>query len=80
MSNLTGGSVKAANPIFNLFLIVFLGLVGLGLALSWKATNLIASEYQEFPQSQKMLKIKDGNFKTRLTKFNQINKLDNYEN
>ncbi len=71
MSGLTGGGVNSQNPILNLCLIVFLGLVGFGLALSWKATHLLASEYQEFPESQKMQKIKNNNMRIKLTKFNQ---------
>ncbi len=61
MSNLAGNSVASQNPIFRFCLIAFLGSVGLGLVLSWRATSFITSEYQEIPQSARMVKIKNMN-------------------
>jgi hypothetical protein len=45
--------------------------VGLGLVLSWRATSFLTSEYQEMPQSARMIKIKNMN---KLTQENLLNK------
>lgn len=63
MSDLAGSNINSQNPILRFCLIAFLGSVGLGLVLSWKATHLVASEYQDIPQSAKMMKIKNHNLK-----------------
>jgi hypothetical protein len=61
MSAIAGRSVNSQNPILRFCLIAFLGSVGLGLVLSWRATSFLVSEYQEMPQSARMVKIKNNN-------------------
>jgi hypothetical protein len=63
MSEIAGNGVSSQNPILRFCLIAFLGSVGLGLALSWRATTFLTSEYQEMPQSAQMIKIKNHNLK-----------------
>lgn len=61
MSGLTGGGVKEPNIILRFFMIIFLGLLGFGVALSWKSSYILASEYQDMPISKKQLEIKKKN-------------------
>ena len=61
MSGMVGSGVKEPNFVLRFFAIIFLGTLGLGITLSWRASILMAAEYQEIPTSRKMLELKKKN-------------------
>lgn len=61
MSGLTGYSVGQPNYFLRFFAIIFLGLLGMGIVLSWRSSLLFAAEYQETPVSRQTLEVKKQN-------------------
>jgi uncharacterized membrane protein len=61
MSGLTGYSVGQPNYFLRFFAIIFLGLLGMGIVLSWRSSLLFAAEYQEAPISRQTLEVKKQN-------------------
>ncbi|MEK7618048.1 MAG: hypothetical protein AAB410_02785 [Patescibacteria group bacterium] len=63
MSGLIGEGVREPNIVLRFCIIIFLGVLGTGIVLSWKASVLMAAEYQEMPKTRKNLEIKKSNQK-----------------
>jgi len=61
MAGLTGSRVGEPNIILRFCLIIFFGVLGLGIALSWRTSVLVASEYQEMPTTKQSLDLKKKN-------------------
>lgn len=61
MTGLTGNRIKEPNFVLRFCVIIFLGGLGFAIALSWRASLLMAVEYQELPISKKMWEIKKKN-------------------
>lgn len=61
MSGIAGSRVNEPNIFFRLFAIIFLGTLGLGVALSWRASIIMAAEYQEIPVTKKTREIRKKN-------------------
>ncbi|MBI3232278.1 MAG: hypothetical protein HYZ51_04330 [Candidatus Doudnabacteria bacterium] len=61
MSGIAGSRVREPNIFFRLFAIIFLGSLGLGIVLSWKASIIMAAEYQEMPVSKQTREIRKKN-------------------
>lgn len=61
MSGLTGYSVGQPNYFLRFFAIIFVGILGAAIALSWRSSLLLAAEYQEVPVTKKSLEVKKQN-------------------
>lgn len=61
MSGIAGSGVREPNIVLRFCILIFLGTLGMGIALSWRSSLLLASEYQEMPTTKKTLDIKKRN-------------------
>ncbi len=58
---IVGYGVKDPNYLLRFSIIVFCGIIGFGVALSWRASLLVAADYQDIPVSHEQLKVKKEN-------------------
>ena len=63
---ITGSSVNDPNYILRFSVIVFSGIILFGVAISWRASLLMANDYQEMPITHEQLKIRKENEQKRL--------------
>ena len=64
--SLLGSGVSNPNYVLRFCGIVFIGIIGLGVALSWRESLLLASEYQDLPVTHQEIRIKKANKKLQL--------------
>ena len=63
---LIGSSVNNPNYLLRFCLLVFVGVISVAVALSWRSQLLFAAEYQDLPVTHQQLKIKKENEKEQL--------------
>lgn len=58
---IVGDGVRDPNFRLRFFAIIFIGLIGFGIAMSWRSQILFAAEYQDMPVTHQQIKIRKQN-------------------